>query len=234
MKYNFIAVLIITFSLSLSAQYDFKEIKKLNCTDVKSQDRTGTCWSFATSSFLESEIMRIGKAEADISEMFIVSNIYKDKARNYLLRQGKANFSQGALSHDAMRAFGQFGTVPEFVFSGLKDGQSHDHGEMEAALKGLLDGVLKQKKLSKSWKSAVAAIIDVYIGTAPEEFMVNGKKHSATSYANSLGIDVDNYISLTSFTHHPFYESFILEIPDNYSNGEFYNIPVEELSLIHI
>ena len=221
--------LFLLFPVFVNAQYDFKEVKKLACTEVKSQDKTGTCWSFATSSFLESEILRIGKAEADISEMFIVSNIYQDKARNYLLRQGKANFSQGALSHDAIRAFDQFGAVPESVFSGLKDGQKHNHSEMEAALKGMLDGILKQKRLSKNWQSAVKAILDVYIGSADQEFIVGGKKMNPKSYAKLLGINADDYVSLTSFTHHPFYESFILEIPDNYSNGAFYNVPIDEL-----
>ncbi len=232
MKINFTTLLFLLSALNLFGQYDFKEIKKIDCTEVKSQDQTGTCWSFATSSFLESEIMRIGKAEADISEMFIVGNIYQDKARNYLLRQGKANFSQGALAHDAIRAFEQFGAVPESVFSGLKDGTKHNHGEMEAALKGMLDGILKQKRLSKNWKAAVRAVLDVYIGSAPQEFSVNGKKSTPVSYAKSLGINAKDYVSLTSFTHHPFYESFILEIPDNYSNGEFYNLPINELEQV--
>ncbi len=227
--YIFLFLLVPVF---LNAQYDFKEVKKLECTDIKSQDKTGTCWSFATTSFLESEILRIGIGEADISEMFIVSNIYQDKARNYLLRQGKANFSQGALSHDAIRAFDQFGAVPESVFSGLKDREKHNHSEMEAALKGMLDGILKQKRLSTNWQSAVRAVLDVYIGSAEQEFIVGGKQMNPKSYAKLLGINADDYLSLTSFTHHPFYESFILEIPDNYSNGAFYNLPIDELEKV--
>lgn len=216
----------------LIGQYDFTEVKKVGCTNVKSQDRTGTCWSFATTSFLESEIMRRGKGSPDLSEMFVVRNIYKDKARNYVLRQGKANFSQGSLSHDVFRAIDMAGVVPESEFSGLNGGKKHNHSEMEAALKGMLDGILKQKRLSKSWQKAVDCVLGVYIGTAPEQFVVNGKTHTAKSYAADLGIKSSDYVSITSFTHHPFYEKFILEIPDNYSNGSFYNLPIDELTAI--
>ena len=120
------------------SQYEFKNEKRIACTDVKSQDITGTCWSFSTTSFLESELIRKGKGEYDLSEMYTVRSIYSDKARNYMLRQGKAGFSQGALAHDLLRAFEQDGAVPEEVYSGLLDIDStHNHSEMEAGLKGV-------------------------------------------------------------------------------------------------
>ena len=148
--------------------YQFTLEKGLDCTDVKSQGSTGTCWSFATSSFLESELIRNGNGEHDLSEMHVVKNIYKDKARNYVLRQGKANFSQGSLSHDAINATMRNGLVPEEVFSGLDAGQKrHDHGEVSSVLKGMLDGVLKRKKLSPKWKQAFEAVLDVYFGEKP-------------------------------------------------------------------
>jgi len=217
----------------LHAQYEFSKVKTISCTDVKSQDRTGTCWSFATSSFLESELLRQGVKNPDLSEMFTVRNIYVDKAMNYVYRQGKANFSQGSLGHDVLRSYKKFGAVPESAFSGMYAGQSkHNHGEMERVLKGMLDGVIKSKNLSSHWRDAVDAVLDVYLGEVPSEFEVNGKKYTPKSYAKSLNINPDDYVSISSFTHHPFYESFILEIPDNYSNGQFYNVPLDDMMAI--
>ena len=223
-------ICLLLFTLGLTAQYDFTHTKDINCTPVKSQARTGTCWSFATSSFIESELIRMGHSDANLSEMFVVRNIYKDKARNYVLRQGKANFSQGSLSHDLIRIMKSGGVMPESVYSGLLKGEEkHDHGEMEAGLKGFLDGILTRKTLSKKWQPAFASILDAYIGEAPEKFMYNGKEHTPMSLAADLGLDSGKYVSLTSFTHHPYNESIILEIPDNYSNGSFYNVPLNEM-----
>ncbi|MEM9821566.1 MAG: C1 family peptidase [Bacteroidota bacterium] len=213
--------------------YGFTVEKKVSCTPVKSQGRTGTCWSFATASFMESELMRQGKGEHNLSEMFVVRNIYKDKARNYVLRQGKANFSQGSLAHDLMAIAAKHGVVPEEKYSGKEDGaKRHDHQEMEAVLKGMLDGLLKQKRLSKKWKTAFNAVLDTYLGAPPERFTYQGEDHDAKSLAKKLSINVADYINITSFAHHPFYQKFILEIPDNYSNGSFYNVPLEELEMI--
>ncbi len=213
--------------------YGFESVKTVNCTPVKSQDRTGTCWSFATSSFLESEAIRMGHGPQDFSEMYVVRNVYKDKARNYVLRQGKANFSQGSLSHDLIRVIGDHGMVPESIYSGKLEGDKrHDHSEMEAVLKGMLDGVLKQKRLSKKWMKAFDAVVDTYLGESPQQFTYDGKKYSASSYAKEMGLDAENYVNITSFTHHPFYKNFVLEIPDNYSNGSFYNLPIEDVQAI--
>jgi len=229
MKLFYIVLSLFMFNF-LTAQYSFTHDIDLACTPVKNQAKTGTCWSFATSSFLESEILRMDKGQHDLSEMYVVRNIYKDKARNYLLRQGKANFSQGSLSHDLINIVSQGGVVPESVYSGLLAGEhAHNHSEMEAGMKGFLDGVLKSKRLSKKWPKALDAILDVYIGAAPESFEYQGKSYSPASLAESLAVDPSNYVSLTSFTHHPFHTSFVLEIPDNYSNGSFYNVPLDEL-----
>ncbi|MFK8100965.1 MAG: aminopeptidase C [Saprospiraceae bacterium] len=236
-------VLLCFFSVSSIAQVDTKKKKtsnyqftvqeKIDCTPVKSQGRTGTCWSYATSSFLESELIRKGKGKHDLSEMFAVSNIYKDKARNYVYRQGKANFSQGSLAHDPIAVAKRYGIVPEAVYSGKeKEAKRHDHSEMEKALKGMLDGVLKQKRLSKKWFTAFQAVLDVYLGSTPENFTYEGKQYTPKSFAESMEINPEDYVSITSFTHHPFYEKFILEIPDNYSNGSFYNLPIQEVEAI--
>lgn len=213
-----------------SAQYKFEHKHDVACTEVKNQQRTGTCWSFATSSFLESEIKRSQKKDIDLSEMFSVRATYMDKAQNYILRQGKANFSQGSLSHDVIRAVERVGLVPESAFSGKPTGvDKHDHGEMVSATKGMLDGLQKRKTLSPRWKQGFSALMDVYLGEAPESFKFEGKEYTPQSFAQYLGINAEDYISLSSYTHHPFYKKFILEIPDNYSNGAYQNIPMEEL-----
>ncbi len=219
--------------LEKTSEYNFKIEKKVECTEVKSQDRTGTCWSFATASFLESEMIRKGKDYHDLSEMFVVRNVYKDKAKNYVLRQGKANFSQGSLSHDLIKIAKRHGVVPESVYSGKLEGeQKHDHGEMAAVLKGMLDGVLKRKRLSQKWSKAFDCVVDTYLGEAPEEFSYNGKTYTPKSFAAEMDINPDDYVSITSYTHHPFYEPFVLEIPDNFSNGSFYNVPISDLESI--
>ncbi|MFT4533676.1 MAG: bleomycin hydrolase [Saprospiraceae bacterium] len=226
-----ICCLIICFGAPiLSAQYNFKTEKKISCTEVKSQDRTGTCWSFATASFLESELIRMGHDNINLSEMFIVRNIYKDKAMNYVLRQGKANFSQGSLSHDLIRMTEKHGLITEDAYSGLVNGEiKHNHSEMEAGLKGFLDGIRTSKQLSTKWKPAFNSIIDAYMGAVPLQFKHDGKTYTPKSFVETTKLKTDNYISLGSFTHHPFYEEFILEIPDNYSNGSFYNVPLDEM-----
>jgi len=214
-------------------EYQFKIESNVNCTPVKSQDRTGTCWSFATSSFLESELIRMGKGEHDISEMYTVRNIYKDKARNYVLRQGKANFSQGSLAHDPIFVAYRNGIVPEEAYSGLLEGEKkHDHGEMQSMMKGMLDALIRRKKISNKWMPAIEQVLNVYLGEAPERFKYKGKSYTPKSFAESLGIKPEDYVQVTSFTHQPKYRPFVLEVPDNYSNGLFYNVDLDELQAI--
>jgi bleomycin hydrolase len=218
-----------TFQISFG-QYTFEVEKSLDCTEVKSQDRTGTCWSFATSSFLESELIRQGNSSMNLSEMYVVRMIYKDKARNYVLRQGNANFSQGSLAHDVVRVLASDGVVPESVYPGREDESTrHDHSEMERVMKGALDGLLKKSSVSDKWPKVIDAILDIYLGELPESFEYDGKTMTPASFAKELGLTSSDFINITSFSHHPFYEKFILEIPDNYSNGSFYNVPIDDL-----
>ncbi len=218
------------FCFSIQAQYTFKPSSDLHCSTIKDQDRTGTCWSFATTSFLESEIWRTKQLNIDLSEMYSVRATYLDKAQNYILRQGKANFSEGSLSHDVINALRQVGIIPETAFSGkLNASKRHDHGELLAASKGFLDGLNRRKTLSPQWEAAMNGILDSYLGQVPASFDYKGKKYSPQEFAKFLEINPDNYISITSFTHHPFYTNFVLEIPDNYSNGSYLNIPIDSL-----
>ncbi len=210
--------------------YEFTPDVNLECTGVKAQDRTGTCWSFATASFIESEVLRKGKGRHELSEMFCVRNIYKDKALNYVLRQGKTNFGEGALAHDFINAAGRYGLVPDEVYSGLTDGATaHDHGEMAAVLEGMLKALTARRRLGTDWDEAYAAVLDVYLGAAPEEFSYHGQTFTPQSFAEHVGFNADDYVSFTSFSHHPFGRPFVLEIPDNFSSGLFENVPVDRL-----
>lgn len=210
--------------------YDFDVKYNHDRTAVKNQGGTGTCWCFATASFFESELLREGKGELNVSEMFIVKNIYMDKAFNYIHRNGKANFSEGALSHDFVRAAGRYGLVPEEVYDGLDEGVTrHNHSEMVALLTGMLDGLKGKGRPSKKWKKAFESVIETYLGAAPKEFNYNGKTYTPKSFAESLGFSEENYVNITSFSHHPFGKPFVLEIPDNFSSGSYLNVPIDSL-----
>ena len=211
-------------------KYVFSVKKSVACTPVQSQDRTGTCWSFATASFIESELLRRGKGKHNLSEMFIVKNIYKEKALNYVLRHGEANYSQGALAHDFLNSAEKYGLVPESIYSGKEDPKApYDHDEMEAVTKGMLDAVIKRPAPSLKWQPALNGVLDVYMGKTPRSFRYQGQRYTPKQLAQHFDFDADDYISITSYSHHPFYESFVLEIPDNFSNGLFYNLPIDDL-----
>lgn len=231
---NFIFALFLTVAAyPLFSQYQFTMTNDCHCTTIKNQQNTGTCWSFATSSFLESELIRMSKQDFDLSEMYFVRQIYLDKAQNYIYRQGKAQFSQGGLSHDVISAFVKAGAVPESVYSGKLPGEyMHDHTEMEKAMKGMLDALTSQSRISSKWASAVNGVLDAYMGSVPATFKMDGKEYTPKSYAQSLGIQPEDYVSFTSYSHHPFYQPFVLEIPDNWSNGSFYNLPMDDLVAI--
>lgn len=209
--------------------FKFKIVKQIDATDVKSQDQTGTCWSFSTTSFIESEILRISGEKLDISEMYIARKIYLEKAENYLRYHGKANFSQGGLSHDFLRAMAKYGLMPEEVYSGKKNANTHNHGKLEITLKLYLDSILNFKTIDPHWKEEFETIIDQYLGPCKAIFTYKGKEYTPKSFAESLNINIDDYIGFTSYTHHPFYQKMILEIPDNFSHGQYYNLPIENL-----
>ena len=210
--------------------YNFQDEKLLAVNPIESQGSTGTCWCFATASFIEAELIRENKGTHQFSEMFIVKNIYRAKAQNYLLRQGKAQFSQGALAHDFLNAIEQYGLVPEEVYDGLFEGEErHNHGEMEGVLAGMLDSLVERSTLSDKWEPALDGVLDAYLGTSPKRFDYQGRSFSPKELANELGYKRDDYLSLTSYTHHPFGKSFVLEIPDNFSNGLFLNLPIDDL-----
>ena len=227
------AIVLVISCSTLSSQYLFTDKLVIADTEIKSQGNSGTCWSFATLSFLESEAIRATGSGVDLSEMYVVRQNYLDKARNYLLRQGKANFSEGALSHDAIRVISEHGVVPEESYTGLKEGsEKHDHSELVRVLKYTLDGYLQGSPLSGEWYPVVNCILDTYLGPVPSEFTYNGKEYTPLSFAQAIDVATDDYVSITSFTHHPFYQYFVLEIPDNFSNGSYFNVSLDELQQV--
>ena len=219
-------------SIPAEQHYKFTPVLDLETSSVKNQGNTGTCWSFSTSSFVESEIYKNTKQDINISEMFTVRNTYEDKAWDYVMRQGKTQFGEGGLAHDVLNAIRKYGLVPESAYSGLVGNETHyDHSKIVPALKEVLDAYIKNGKDSKypNWKVAVDSILDVYIGKVPEHFMYNGINYTPKSFLAMTKFNPDNYETLTSFTQEPFYSKFILNIPDNFSNGSFYNLPLNEL-----
>ena len=212
--------------------YTFTTVKENKITSVKNQNRTGTCWCFSGLGFIEAELLRMGKGEYDLSEMFIVSKNYKDKADKYVRLHGILNFAQGGSFDDVLCAIRDYGDVPEAEMTGLQYGEDmHVHGEMEQAAAGYLKAIVENpnRKLSTAWKKGFDGIIDAYLGEAPEKFTYNGKEYTPKSFAQELGIDADNYISLTSYTHHPFYTAFPIEVQDNWRWTNSYNLPIDEL-----
>jgi len=237
MRCSFFFALIIAVTTPLAAQrpeaYQFKEVKSTAATPVKNQEQTGTCWAFSTASFLESEAMRMGKGSFNLSEMYVVRHIYRHKCENYVRRQGHAQFGEGGLAHDLLNAIQQYGIMPESDYPGRKDASKpYNHSALEASLKKFCDGLIEQGpsgRLAGNWISRVDSLLDMEFGKVPVSFVVNGTQFTPTSFRDFLGINPADYVSITSYTHHPFYKNFILEIPDNWANGTFFNLPLNEM-----
>jgi bleomycin hydrolase len=236
MRKSLALLIFLAFFTAVSAQngaYEFKEHRRLNATSVKNQAQTGTCWAFSTLSFLESEAMRAGKKDVDLSEMFVVRHIYRMKCENYVRRQGTAQFSEGGLAHDAFNAIARYGIVPESIYPGRKDPSApFNHGKIEKTLRNMCQDFVKQGKdgkLDTEWLRKIDETLDEEFGKVPTKFDFANVVFTPTSYRDYLGIKPDEYVTVTSFTHHPFWSKFILEVPDNWSNGEMYNLPVSDL-----
>ncbi|TAJ11404.1 aminopeptidase [Marinilabiliaceae bacterium JC017] len=216
--------------------YQFETIVDLPATSVKDQNRSGTCWSFSGLSFLESEMIRKGKDSVDLSEMFIARHCYADKAEKYVRLHGALNFGGGGAFQDVLYVFKKYGLMPEENYQGLNYGQdSHVHGEFDTVLKQYVEGVVKNKnkQLSTAWYNGFNGILDAYLGELPETFEVDGKSYTPKTYASEVvGLNPDDYIQVSSYTHHPFYDTFIIEVPDNWLWGEVYNVPMDDLKRI--
>lgn len=235
-----IAILLILGSVSSSfgkkkeekKSYQFTIEKQLKATEIKDQHRSGTCWAYAMNSFLESELIRMGKGEFDLSEMFIVNKNYHLRAKDYVRFHGMKSFSAGAEGWDALNVIKQFGILPQEAYTGNTfDEILPVHGEMDAILKAYVDAVVKNKnkKISSVWMKGFDGVLDAYLGEIPESFMYKGKEFNTKLFTSDLGLNMDDYVTITSYTHHPFYESFIFEGADNWSLGEVLNVPMDEM-----
>ena len=231
--------LFVALVVSASAQekkgYQFTDVKVVKGTSVKNQFRSGTCWCFSGLSFLENEIMRAGGEAMDLSEMWIVRNIYFEKAVKYVRLHGHLNMAVGGAFHDVTKGIEKYGIVPQEVYEGLNYGTDKPvFGEIDAILKAYVEAVVqnKNKKLTTAWKDGLNAILDTYFGKMPETFTYKGKEYTPHSFAESLPIKMSDYVFVTSYTHHPFYEQYIVEVPDNWMWEKAYNVPLDELMQI--
>lgn len=215
--------------------YIFTTIKEIKATPVKNQYRSGTCWSFSGIAFLESELLRMGKPEVNLSPMYVVRNTYSEKADRFARFNGTNNFGAGGSFYDVIETTRKYGIVPDEVYPGLNYGEDkHVHGELDAVTRAYVDAIVKNpnKKLSTAWMNGFNGILDAYLGTNPTNFTYNGKGYTPVSYLQSLGLNLDDYVFVTSFSHHPFYSRFVLELPDNWAHGEVYNVPLNDLEKI--
>lgn len=231
MRNNLFFIAFLAFSFSVNAQkYEFQTVIDLETEPVTSQGKSGTCWSFSSTSFLEAEIIRITGKHIDLSEMYNVRETYPKKAWVYIMRQGKAQFSEGGLNHDVINSAKSSGLVPYSVYSGLtNNSKRYDHSVMIAELKIVIEKYADPSlKIGTNWKNEVNEILDKYIGEKVNEFTFEGERYTPKSFLEMTQLKLDDYISLTSFTNEPYYSNFILDIPDNFSNGSFYNLPLNE------
>lgn len=216
--------------------FQWRPVVDLERLDVDNQGASGTCWSYSSNSFLESEMIRMGKEPVDLAEMYTVRNVYEDKADRYVRLHGNLNFGQGGALPDVVDMYGKYGAMPQSAYTGLNYGWDYNrHGEMEAMLKGMLDAVLenKNKRLSPVWREAYNSVLDVYLGEVPETFTYEGKEYTPQTFAKEIvGIDSEDYIQITSWTHHPTYETCNILVPDNWAWGTSYNVKMDDMITI--
>ena len=250
MKKILLSAIMGAFALSSMAQeapvvndsiegFQFTTVDSVAITPVKNQNRSGTCWSYSTIGFLESELIRMGKGVYDLSEMFVVHHTMLDRAEYVVRMYGTAQFAPGGSAYDVIYCLKYYGLVPQEVMPGIKYGSSPAdtlpvHTELDAVAGGVVDAVVNSglKKLTPVWKQALIAVYDTYLGERPETFLYNGKEYTPKQFAEELGLNADDYVSITSYTHHPYYTTFALEVPDNWRMDQMYNVPMEEMMAI--
>jgi len=244
---NFKQLSVIALSLTLCVQgsafakkkktdapegFKFTTVADVPTTEVRDQQSTGTCWAFAGTSFIETELIRLGAGNIDLSEMFTVRHAYSQKALRYFRLHGKGNYSEGGQGHDVINVVKDFGFLPESAYSGNEyKSDYHIHQEMVKSTKAMLDQIVKNpnRKITPVWKQSVNGVLDTYMGAAPEKFELDGKSITPVEYMNKTGFNANDYVEITSYSHHPYYKEFNLEIPDNWSHDLYYNLPIDEL-----
>ena len=234
-----LGLIVATGAMAQEFTPEFTVVKENPITSIKNQNQAGTCWCYSSLAFIESELLRMGKGEYDFSEMFIVHNTYLDRAEKAVRTHGDVSFAQGGSFYDVLYGMEAFGLVPEAEMRpGVMYGMElSNHNELTAVSNAVVDAIAKGKLRSLQsgpdgemlWKKSIEAIHDIYLGERPETFVYEGKEYTPKSFYESLGLDASDYVSLTSFTHYPFYTSFALEIPDNWRWAQSYNLPIDEL-----
>lgn len=216
--------------------YKFEVVKENPITSIKNQASSGTCWAFSAISFFESEILRNGyTGDLDLSEMFVVSHAYQDRADKFVRLHGVMSFHAGSSFGNVLQVMKKYGAVPEVEMTGLNYGTDiHRHGEMDAVLRAYVDAIVSNpnRQLSTAWRNGFQGILDAYLGERPDNFVVAGNEYNPESYMESLGINLDDYVDLCSWTHEPFYEETIITVPDNWVWERAYNIPLDDLVAI--
>ena len=211
----------------------FTTVKENKITSVKNQNRSSTCWAYSALGFLEAELLRLNKGDHDFSEMFVVYHTMLDRAVNYVRLHGDASFSPGGSFYDVLYCWRHYGIVPDKAMpAGVMYGDTlANHSDLDAAAKAYVDVIAKStaSKISPLWRRPLEAIYETYLGKLPQEFTYKGKKYTPRSFADSFGLNMNDYISLTSYSHHPFYEAFAIEIQDNWRGAKSYNLPIDEL-----
>ncbi|MRJ10410.1 aminopeptidase [Ornithobacterium rhinotracheale] len=212
----------------------FTPVKVNDATSVKNQGKSGTCWSYSGNSFLESEMLKKGRPAVDLAEIFTARNTYIDKAKNYVRMHGNVSWGDGGELHDVLNSYRKYGALPQEAYDGLNEGQKlNDFGEMQAGLKGYLDGIIKSKKLSKNWLNGFTAILDAYLGKVPEKFTYKGKTYTPKTFAKEVvGLEPNDYIEMVSLNDEPKYEYVFFPVPDNWSFDYAYNIPMDDITKV--
>jgi bleomycin hydrolase len=217
-------------------KFNFTTVINLERTSVKNQGSSGTCWSYSGNSFLESEMIKAGKQPVDIAEIYTARCVYIEKAKNYVRMHGAVSWGDGGELHDVTNMYAKYGALPQSVYTGLNYGTSNNKfGEMQDALKGMLDGIIKNAngKLTPNWLTAFTAVVDSYLGKVPEQFQYNGKTYTPQSFAKEvIGLNAADYVELTSLQDQPFYQKVFLPIPDNWSFDYAYNLQMDDLTTV--
>ncbi len=211
---------------------EFTVITEVKTTPVKNQESTGTCWCFATNSFIETELLRMGAPELDLSEMYTVRKAYHHKAKLYFKKHGKGNYSEGGQAHDVINMVRRYGFVPENVYSGNRYGSKfHIHREMVSSTKAMLDAIIKNpnRTITPVWLESVNSVFDTYMGKVPEKFTYEGEEYTPISFMEKFKFNPDDYVELTSYKEYPFYKKVDLIIPDNWTDDTYYNLPIDDL-----
>ena len=229
-----LAVLALGFAAAASAQegYKFTDQKVVKTVPITNQYKSGTCWCYSTLSYLEEEIMAVGGEQMTLSQMWVVRHAYFDKAVKYVRLHGNLNFAVGGAAHDVTEMIAKYGIVPREVYTGQNYGtELPEFNEIDDVLKAYVEAIIKNGngKLTPVWQDGLNAILDTYFGKRPETFTYKGKEYTPKSFAESLPIKMEDYIEFSSYTHHPFYSTFILEVPDNWMWHSMYNVPMGEM-----